>query len=158
MHGQQVRIEVRTRKDQSEGQYQIPSWGQSNIGNSNHDVVMKELSLPKPSATPINDLINELDVKTRTSGDFLQGIRELVTMRDENEIVERYLDDYIDNLKPESCFEVLDILGEIRSQRQAMYLLGAAKTLRDEKLLEHLKAVAFIKNSEDPMVRILRDE
>lgn len=158
MNGQQVRIEVRTRKDQSEGQYQIPSWGHSNIGNSNHDVVVKELSLPKPNETPINELINELDVKTRTSGDFLQGIRELVTMREKNEIVEHYIDDYIVNLKPENCFEVLDILGEIRSQRQAMYLLGAAKTLRDKKLLEHLKTVAFIKNNEDPMVKILMDE
>lgn len=158
MHGQQVRLEVRTRKDQSEGQFSIPSWGHSNIGNSNREVIVKELSLPKPAVPPINDLINELDVKTRTSGDFMQGLRELVSMREENEIVESYIDDYIDNLKPENCFEVFDILGEIRSQRQAMYLLGAAKALRDKTFLELLKTMAFIKNSEDPMVRILRDE
>lgn len=158
MHGQQARIEVRTRKDQSEGQYQIPSWGHSNIGNSNHDVVVKELSLPEPTVIPINDLINELDIKIRTSGDYLCGIRELVPLREENAIIERYIDDYIDNLKPENCYEVFDILGDIRSQRQAMYLLGAAKSLRDQKLMTQLKAVAFIKNSEDPMVVILRDE
>ena len=158
MHGQKVRIEVRTRKDQSEGQYQIPSWGHSNIGNSSHDVVVKVLNLPEPTVIPINDLINETDVKIRTNGDYLQGLRELTALRKENAIVERYIDDYIENLKSEDCYNVLDILGEIRSQRQAMYLLGAAKSLRDKKLMEQLKTVAFIKNSKDPMVIILRDE
>lgn len=158
MCGQQVGIEVRTRKDQSEGQYQIPSWGHSYIGNSNHDVVVKELRLPKPMVTPINDIINDLDVKIRTSGDYLNGLREMTALREKNAIVERYIDDYLENLSPEDCYEVLDILGEIRSQRQAMYLLGAAKTLRDKMLMEQLKTVTFIKNSNDPMVIILRDE
>lgn len=158
MHGKNVRLEVRVRKDLSEGQFQIPYWGHSKIGNSNRDVIAKEIVLPEPAIIPINDIINEIDIRTRSCGDYLHGLEEIVPLREENVVVEQYIDDYLEKLKPNDCYRAWEILRKIKSQRQAMFLLGSAKALRDKVLMRQLLDIDYIKNSEDPMVNIFRDE
>ena len=158
IHGQEVEVTVRTRKDQSEGLYKIPRWGHAKIGNSNRDFVTKTLGLTQPAPVPSDEIINEINERTRKTGDYKQGILELVPYRSDNPIVERYIDDYIDCLKPEDCYYVMETLGELRSEKQAMYLLGSAKARRDKGFLEQLKQIEYIKNHDSSMVGILRDE
>jgi len=158
IHGQEADVTVRTRKDQSEGQYMIPSWGHAKIGNSNKDYVSKTLYLRHPEEVPSIEIINEINERTRKTGNYIQGISELVPYRADNIVVEHYIDDYIDYLRTEDCYCVKDALVEIKSEKQAMYLLGSAKALRDNGFLEQLKQIDYINNHDSSMVRILRDE
>ncbi len=158
MRGQSVEVSVRVRKDQSENLFQLPIWANAKIGNSNRDVVVKTLKLKEPIQVAPSELINEINERTRKEEDYRRGISALVPFRTDNPIVEHYIDDYIAFLEPEDCYFVKDSLGEIKSETQAMYLLGSAKVLRDKSFLDQLRQIDYIKNHNAPGVKVLRDE
>lgn len=150
-------IEVRTRKDESEGQFQYPSWCHSTIGNSNRDSVKKTIHLSEPSESFI-DAINQIDTVTRKSGNYIEGLSSLMQLGERDEIIDNFIDNYLEKIDAKYCRYVLDTIREPRTEKQAMYLLGSAKNLRDNILFNALRGYELIKNSSNPMIRILRDE
>lgn len=157
MKDDKAEIEIRTRMDESEGQYQYPSWGEGHPGNTKKTVIRKIIPLPKPDES-LTNLINEVDVWTRTSEDYKAGLAKMVALRGTNDIVERYIDEYLEKMKPEDIGFVLDVIKEPLTEKQAMYLLGSAQTLRNKTLLSSLRQMDFIKQCNSPMVKVLRDE
>ena len=157
MQDDNAEIEIRTRLDESEGQFQYPSWGEGKPSNSKKSVIRKTISLTKPDGS-LTEYINEVDTKTRSKGDYKYGIKCLAALRNGHDIVERYIDDYLEKMKPEDVDFVLETIGEAKTDKQAMYMLGAARVLRNKMLLSNLKQMNYIKQCKNQMVIVLRDE
>ena len=121
------------------------------------EVLQKYLVLTVSDET-FEESINDIDSQTRTSGNYKEGLVRLSQIRDRNEVVERYIDDYVEKMSAGDYQFVEETLDKPRTSKQAMYLLGAARKLRDKGLLSKLRQMDSIKSCDDPMVRVLRDE
>lgn len=157
MENSTANVEIRTRQDCRFDLYSIPFWEEYSIGKSGKNVISKFLQLKVPEDN-LDDRINDINELVKKTGEYKHAIEEMAKIRRASPIVNKYIDEYLSKMEATDVEFVLDKIGEPESNQQAMYCLNSAKILRNDELFEQIKNMIFVKNNNNHLVKILRDE